>query len=119
MIVLYNGKKVFPEEIEALINKLELVDECMVFGLPKDDGDVKLSVKVVLDKDVVEKEYKEKTQAEIEEILWEQIKEINKSFPKYKYIKHLIISDEELIKTTTKKIKRGEEMKKILAAENV
>ena len=67
----------------------------------------------------VEKEYKEKTQAEIEEILWEQIKEINKSFPKYKYIKHLIISDEELIKTTTKKIKRGEEMKKILAIENV
>jgi long-chain acyl-CoA synthetase len=119
MIVLYNGKKVFPEEIEALINKLDLVDECMVFGLPKDDGDVKLSVKVVLDKDVVEKEYKEKTQAEIEEILWGQIKEINKSFPKYKYIKHLIISDEELIKTTTKKIKRGEEMKKILAAENV
>lgn len=119
MIVLYNGKKVFPEEIEALINKLDLVDECMVFGLPKDDGDVKLSVKVVLNKDVVEKEYKGKTQAEIEEILWEQIKEINKSFPKYKYIKHLIISDEELIKTTTKKIKRGEEMKKILANEGL
>lgn len=117
MIVLYNGKKVFPEEIEALINKLDLVNESMVFGLPKDDGDVKLSVKVVLDKDIVEKEYKEKTQAEIEEILWEQIKDINKSFPKYKYIKHLIISDEELIKTTTKKIKRGEEMKKILASE--
>lgn len=115
MIVLYNGKKVFPEEIEALINKLDLVEECMVFGMPKEDNDVKLSVKVVLDKEVVQKEYKDKTLEEIEEILWEQIKEINKTFPKYKYIKHLIISDEELIKTTTKKIKRGEELKKIMA----
>lgn len=118
MIVLYNGKKVFPEEIEALINKLDLVQECMVFGLPKEDGDVKLSVKVVLDKEVIEKEYKDKSNEEIEEILWNQIKEINKSFPKYKYVKHLIISDEELIKTTTRKIKRNEEMKKIMAAQS-
>ena len=43
------------------------------------------------------------------------IKEINKTFPTYKYIKDLILTDEELIKTTTKKIKRPEEMKKILA----
>ena len=118
MIVLYNGKKVFPEEIEALINKLDLVQECMVFGLPKEDGDVKLSVKVVLDKEIIEKEYKDKSNEEIEEILWNQIKEINKSFPKYKYVKHLIISDEELIKTTTRKIKRNEEMKKIMAAQS-
>ena len=31
-----------------------------------------------------------------------------------KYIKNLILTDEELIKTTTKKVKRQEEMKKIL-----
>ena len=49
MIVLKNGKKVFPEEIETIINRLELVEECMVFGMPdKDDKNfVKLSVKVV------------------------------------------------------------------------
>lgn len=33
--------------------------------------------------------------------------------PTYKYIKEISITDEELIKTTTKKIKRHEEMKKI------
>ena len=33
--------------------------------------------------------------------------------PKYKYIREMIITEEELIKTTTLKIKRHEEMKKI------
>jgi len=81
----------------------------MVFGLPeKDDkNDVKIAVKVVHSN-------KEKTEDEIYQILWEQIKKINKTLPKYKYIQKLILTDEELIKTTTKKVKRNEEMKKIL-----
>ena len=41
----------------------------------------------------------------------EKIKEINKTFPPYKYIKNMILTDKELIKTTTKKIKRNEEMR--------
>ena len=47
-------------------------------------------------------------------IIWEQIKEINKTFPPYKYIKNMILTDEELIKTTTHKVKRQEEIKRIL-----
>ena len=47
-------------------------------------------------------------------LYWEQIKELNTTVPKYKHIKGLILSEEELIKTTTKKVKRHEEMKKIL-----
>lgn len=115
MIVLKNGKKIFPEEIEAIVNRLDFVEESMVFGLPKDDGDYKLSVKIVYNKDIVQKEFPGKSFEELQEIVWDKIKEINKSFPTYKYIKHLILTDEELIKTTTKKIKRQEEMKKILA----
>jgi long-chain acyl-CoA synthetase len=109
VIVLKNGKNVFPEEIETLINRLDLVEECMVFGLPEKDydNDVKIAVKVVYSN-------KEKTEDEIYQILWEQIKKINKTLPKYKYIQKLILTDEELIKTTTKKVKRNEEMKKIL-----
>ena len=48
---------------------------------------------------------------ELEKIIWEKIKEINKTFPPYKYIKNMILTDKELIKTTTKKIKRNEEMR--------
>ena len=56
MIVLKNGKKVFPEELEVLINRLEEVKECMVFGMPdnKDKNDVKLTVKVVYDTNIIE-----------------------------------------------------------------
>ena len=117
MIVLKNGKKVFPEELEILINRIDLVKECIVYGMPdeKDKNDLKLSVKIVYDKKVADEKYAGKSEEELHQILWEQIKEINKSFPPYKYIKNMILTDEELIKTTTQKIKRNEEIKKILS----
>lgn len=116
MIVLRNGKKVFPEEIELLVNRLELVEESMVFGMPDKEfeDDVKVAVKIVYNKEVVNEKYEGKSEDEIYKILWEEIKELNKSFPRYKHIQKLILTDEELIKTTTKKVKRQEEMKKIL-----
>ncbi|MBR3249240.1 MAG: AMP-binding protein [Clostridia bacterium] len=115
MIVLKNGKKVFPEEIETYINRIDLVSECMVFGLPdkKDKRNIKLSVKVVYDEETIKEKYSEKTEEDIYNILWEKIKETNNSFPKYKHIQKLIVSHTELIKTTTKKVKRQEEMKVI------
>ena len=116
LIVLKNGKKVFPEEVEMLVNRLDLVNECIVFGMPnKDDkNDVKLSVKVVLDEQTIKEKYEDKTDKEIYDILWNQIKELNTKFPRYKHITNLIVSHEELIKTTTKKVKRQEEIKKIM-----
>lgn len=114
MIVLRNGKKIFPEEIETLISRLEFVEECIVFGLPEknDKNDLKLAVKVVYNK----AELKNRTEKELYEMIWEQIKKVNKTLPKYKYIQKLILTNEELIKTTTKKVKRNEEIKKILGA---
>ena len=116
LIVLKNGKKVFPEELETLVNRLELVEECMVYGMPdeKDKNDVKLSIKVVYNKEIVKEKYSDKTEEELYKIIWNEIKEINKTLPRYKYIKGMILTDEELIKTTTKKVKRQEEMKKIM-----
>lgn len=117
MNVLRNFKKVLHEEIETFLNRIELVEESMVFGMPDKKGKdgVKVSVKVVYSKEIAKEKYADKTEDEIYQIVWEQIKELNKSFPKYKHIQNLILTDEELIKTTTKKVKRQEEMKKILA----
>lgn len=116
LIVLKNGKKVFPEEMETLVNRIDVVEECMVFGMPDErkKDDVKLSVKVVCDKEAVKEKYGNINDDELYKIVWHQIKELNTTVPKYKHIKGLILSDEELIKTTTKKVKRHEEMKKIL-----
>ena len=62
------------------------------------------------------RQYKIQEVREIEKIIWEKIKEINKTLPTYKYIKHMILTNKELIKTTTKKIKRNEEMKLVFSA---
>lgn len=112
MIVLKNGKKIFPEEIEENINKIDLVEDCFVFGFPKND-DVILSVKIKYNQDVANKNYPDASRNEIEKIIWDKVKEANKLVPKYKYIKNMIVTDEEFAKTTTNKIKRHEEMKKM------
>ncbi len=113
VIVLKSGKKVFPEELEELVNKIDVVKESMVFGFPKED-DVDVSVKIQYDEDVRKEKYVELSDEEFEKVVWNEIKEINKEMPKYKYMKHMILTTEDFIKTTTAKIKRFEEMKKIL-----
>ena len=114
VIVLKNGKNVYPEEIESLLEKSELVKECMVFGMPARDGDVTLSVKICYDKDYVKKQFGDITIDDLKEKIWNWVKEVNKTMPKYKYVKKLILTDEELVKTTTLKIKRNVEMDKIM-----
>lgn len=117
MIVLKNGKKIFPDEIETVVNRLEIVKESMVFGLPdkNDPSDIQVAIKIVYDDNIRKKEYAGLTDEEFREKIWGEIKKINQTFPMYKYIKHMILTDEELIKTTTKKIKRKEELDKILS----
>lgn len=108
VIVLKNGKNVYPEELETLVGNLSYVKECMVYGKEKDD-DLVVSVKVVYDSE----QFKDKEKKEIENTIWEDIKNINKTMPNYKHIKNLVITDEEMIKTTTAKVKRFEEMKNL------
>ena len=115
VIVLKNGKNVFPEEIETVINKIDGVKESFVYGRPdeEDEIDLKICAKIVYDKEIVKDMYNAETEEEVKEALWEIIKEVNKTMPAYKYIKEITVTEEELIKTTTQKIKRHEEMKKI------
>lgn len=112
VIVLKNGKNVYPEELEVLINNLHYVAESMVFGMPKDD-DLVVSVKIVYDEKFVEQKFGKISEDELYNIIWNDIKEINNGLTNYKHIKNLIITDEPMIKTTTAKVKRFEEMKKI------
>lgn len=107
LIVLSNGKKVFPEEIEALINKIDIVEESMVY----EDND-KICAEIVYSKDNMAKNNLA-TVDDVRSVIEEEIKIINKNLPIYKYIREFSLTDVPLIKTTTQKIKRHEEMKKI------
>lgn len=115
VIVLKNGKNVYPEELELLINKLPYVAESMVFGYPKDD-DLIISVKIVYNKEYVEEKFGNISEVELKDIIWNDVKEINKGLTIYKHMKNLIITDEPMIKTTTSKVKRFEEIKKIVSS---
>ena len=115
VIVLKNGKNIYPEELEILVSNLPYVAENMVFGMPKDD-DLLLSVKIVYNKDYVKEHYPNTSEEELKEIIRKDIKEeVNSKLTNFKHIKNVIITDEPMIKTTTNKVKRKEEMKKILA----
>jgi len=112
VVVLKNGKNIYPEEIELLINNLIYVKESMVFGLPKDD-DLLLSAKIVYDEEYIKANWEDVSEEGIKTRIWQDVKEINKDMVTYKHIKHIIVTNEEMIKTTTAKIKRFEEIKKI------
>ena len=111
VIVLKNGKNIYPEELEQIISNLPYVKENMVYGKEKDD-DLVVSVKIVYDKEYMYTKKQGVSEEEIKDLIWQDIKRINKNLPKYKYIKNLIITEEPMIKTTTAKIKRFEEIKK-------
>ena len=114
VIVLKNGKNIFPEEIEALINKIEGVKESIVYGKPEDNGDYKICAKIVYDEETFKELYDTIDEEKIKEIMWGKVKEVNHTMAVYKYVRDIIVTKEELIKTTTHKVKRNEEEKILL-----
>ena len=113
IIVLQNGKNVYPQEIEFLINQLPYVTESMVYQRGKDKTDTMLCAKIVYDKDVIRETLGEKTEKEYQECIWDKVKDINQQLPVFKHIKKISITTEPLIKTTTQKVKRYEELKRV------
>ena len=112
VIVLKNGKNIYPEEMESLINKEDGIDESFIFGKPVSDDptNIKIYAKVVYNKEFFAGMSKEEITKEINK----KISEVNKVMPRYKAIRGTIVSDEPLIKTTTNKIKREKNLEVIL-----
>lgn len=115
VIVLKNGKNIFPEEMENLINRIEGIEESFVFGkqMSEDKNDIKIFAKLVYNQEIVENTYKVQGKENIYEVINEKIKEINKTMPHYKSIRGILLTQEPLIKTTTNKIKRQNNLEQI------
>lgn len=115
VIVTQNGKNIYPEEIELLLGKVDEIKECMVYGkqMKPEDKELTITVKVIPNYEKIEEKYgKDLTDEQIHNIIWEEIKKVNRKLTSYKAIKHLEIKKDEFEKTTTMKIKRFAEIKK-------
>lgn len=114
VIVLMNGKNVFPEELEQIITELLPYSvEHIVVGIPNNgnERDLVVCLKLVYDVDV----FSGKTKSEIEERVKADIEKINEKIPHYKRIKRIFITNEPMEKTSTGKVKRFKEIDKIIA----
>lgn len=112
VIVLKNGKNVFPEELEGLLNKDEFIKESLVWGEEKEDGDVTVNAKIVPNMENIKRKFDNLTDSQLNEKIKEIIKNVNHKLSSYKAIKKFEISFDEFVKTTTQKVKRFEELKK-------
>ena len=92
VIVLSNGKNVFPEEIETLVNLSPAIKECVVYG---EDDDI--CCKIVVD---------DKFEGDRDEAISSHIAEVTSQLIQYKQINRYTVQEDEMAKTTTGKIKR-------------
>ncbi len=103
VIILSNGKNVFPEEIEEHLSvKFDIIAESVVIGRANDSGEVVITSLIYPNPEFS----KDKTKEEVLEAVKATVNDVNKSLPVYKQIRDIEIRDTEFEKTTTRKIKR-------------
>ena len=110
VIITKNGKNVFPEEVEAYLNKSPYILESMVVEKEtKDEEDVKLYGIIVPNYEEIKKLWnkEELDKEEVQKLIAEEVKKANRQMPIYKAVKDFEVRETELVKTTTKKIKRS------------
>lgn len=120
VIVTQNGKNIYPEEIEKLLEDVQEIKEVMVYGKApegdmakkKDAKELIITAKVFPNFEKIKEIHGDILDEEIYNIIWEQIKQTNKKLTSYKAIKCLEIKKEPFEKTSTMKIKRYKEITK-------
>ena len=120
VIVTQNGKNVYPEEIEMLLERVPEIKEVMVYGKApdanskKDAKELIITAKIIPDYDKIEElhDIDDDDKDKIYNLIWDKIKEVNKQLTSYKAVKDLEIKEGEFEKTSTMKIKRYKEINK-------
>lgn len=104
LIILKNGKNIYPEEIEEYILSIPYVTETVVTAVKDDDGnDSSLCAHVFLNDDAAKQQGIENPK----ETVKKDISAVTAQLPSYKHITEVVVRDTEFPKTTTRKIKRN------------
>ena len=108
LIVLKNGKNVYPEEIEDYIQGVDGVEELIVYSNIDENGDeISLCAEIYPSEDFA----KGKTEEDMLKYFKAKCREVCASLPSYKQIASVVIRKEEFPHTTSRKIKRMEVLK--------
>lgn len=116
MIVLSGGKKVFPEEVESVLERSPMFSEVCVFGASRKDGSKEGTediFAVIVPKEEVINNAKDDTQ--LQTLIRNEAKLLSMRLAPYKRPINIIVKKDALPKTTTRKVKR-QEIKKEYAA---
>ncbi|MGN0649637.1 MAG: AMP-binding protein [Oscillospiraceae bacterium] len=100
LIILDNGKNVYPEELEEQLNSIPCIKEAMVY---QHKGKICAMLQLVSSTE--------------KEAAKDAVRALNAKMPTYKKISGITFRVSDFPKTTTLKIKRGEVMQEILASE--
>jgi long-chain acyl-CoA synthetase len=106
VIVLDNGKNVFPEEIEEYLGKIDLIAEAVVVGREEADGSTKLTAVIFPNTALFAEKFSGVPDADLYREIQKEITALNKKLPSFKQIHKLEFRKTEFEKTSSRKIKR-------------
>ncbi len=108
MIVLSGGKKVFPEEVESVLEKSDYFAEVCVIGVSRTfgakDGTEDIAAIIVPTEDLINK-YDDET---LDKLVKNEVKRLCTHLTPYKRPVNIIVSKDALPRTSTRKLKRKE-----------
>jgi long-chain acyl-CoA synthetase len=107
VIVLANGKNIYPEDLETHYSQSPFIKEICVLGVTENGtgpADESLHAVIVPDMD----EYRRRGQTAIMEMIRFEIENLSKQVPSYHRIHSLSVRNEALPRTVTRKLKRFE-----------
>ena len=108
MIVLSGGKKVFPEEVEAVLEKSDYFAEVCIIGISRSfgakDGTEDIGAVIVPKEELINK-YDDET---LNKLIKDEVKRLCTQLTPYKRPINIVVSKQALPKTSTRKLKRNE-----------
>ncbi len=106
-IITKNGKNIFPEELEAVLNRNPEITESVVYAETNDRGDAILTVEIFPDREEVQERLGKDLEDEaILGLMKELVGNLNEQIPAYQGIRQVKIRDQEFPKNTSRKILR-------------
>ncbi len=104
VIILSNGKNVFPEELEEYLSEVPIIKESVVLG--RKHGGAEVAITAIVVPDMQHPDLEGKTPSEVYDAVKAAVMAVNKRLPTFKHMTDIEIRNEEFEKNTSRKIKR-------------